>query len=470
MKRSIQNMLIGIGATALAISIAVFNATTNASSLFLGIVSGILALVAITFFILHSIEKNKEYLKERESVEEANKAYFEDAEKIPVLSTEQMFRENFDAVNDDTKEDQKSWDFAVDVDYAEYINESIGLKDAVEDLKCFFAERGFKLNSGIAENLMSSLISSRFMIFTGVSSEEFNTVTSLLSEYFGSNAYAEAADPDAENGNDSANVYQNNNSVFHALQSAGALHERIHIVGVDGITEGNASGWVTPFVKYIKNPKKRNEISFFDASGKNVGYNIGCNFKMIFKLADGQRIDDLPVSVAKLATVVNIGFANCQTAEEQTSHLVFSSYQADYILSKECGKKDVSEEMWKKVDKLEKYTKQYSDYSIGNKLWLEFEKLVDILLTCGLEPVEALDAAISIRLLPSITAALKDKLTTEDRTVLQMMEFLFGENNVVFSKAFLSELNRVSKKADNTDNTDSADSEAESEDSEMITE
>jgi hypothetical protein len=63
MKKSIQNMLIGIGATALAVSIAVFNATTNASSLFLGIVSGIQALVAITFFILHSIEKNKEYLK-----------------------------------------------------------------------------------------------------------------------------------------------------------------------------------------------------------------------------------------------------------------------------------------------------------------------------------------------------------------------------------------------------------------------
>ena len=111
MKKSIQNMLIGIGATALAISIAVFNATTNASSLFLGIVSGILALIAVTFFILHAIEKNKECLKERESLDEENKAYFDDAEKIPVISTELMFRENFDMVNDDAKEEKKSLDF-----------------------------------------------------------------------------------------------------------------------------------------------------------------------------------------------------------------------------------------------------------------------------------------------------------------------------------------------------------------------
>ena len=57
----------------------------------------------------------------------------------------------------------------------------------------------------------------------------------------------------------------------------------------------------------------------------------------------------------------------------------FSSHQIDYMLRKESGKHEVSEEIWKKIDSLEKYAQEYSDYNIGNKLWNDFVFLKDIL-------------------------------------------------------------------------------------------
>ena len=60
-----------------------------------------------------------------------------------------------------------------------------------------------------------------------------------------------------------------------------------------------------------------------------------------------------------------------------------------------------------------------------------------MLLACGIDAEEAIDAAVSICLLPSIVATLKNKITKEDRTVLQTVEAVFGEDNIQYSKAFI---------------------------------
>lgn len=451
MKKSSKNMFIGVGALVLAISIAIFNITTHILSLFLGIISGILGVCALAFFIIEAVERNKEHEEERKNIDEANKAYFNDAEQIPVLSTEQMFKDNFDVVKEEKEADRSVTEHNIDFDHAKHINEKFRMSDAVAEFSAYTQERGFKLNSGVAENVMSSLITSRLMILTGLSSEEFNAFVCLLCEYFGCSPRMDVVNEFEKNGrsvffNYDAQGYRKNKNIIQALQAAGIAHEKINFAAVDGISADNAEEWISPFMKYVRTPKKINDIAVFDDSGKNCGHTIGRNLWLVFKLAYGESVDTLPASVLKSAAIVDVAFTKVQAQHVTDTAHGFTSYQADFILNRECAKKEVPEEMWKKVDKFEKYAQHYSDYSIGNRLWLDFENHTLALLACNIDQTDALDAALSMRLLPSVVAALKDKLGREDKTVLQMVEFIFGEENVQYSKAFIASLANTSDK------------------------
>ena len=442
MKKTSKNMLIGLGAIALAVSIAIFNVTTHLFSFFLGIIAAILAICAIIFFIVEGVERSKEHDDQREEIEEANKAHFEGAERIANLSTETMFRDSFDVEKEEKSEAKEIEDYNVDRDYAQYINTKLSLTDAIAEFVKFSEEKGFKLNKGVAENLFSSLMTSRFMIFSGVSAEGFNSFMLMLSDYFGSKAYVDIAKDEIAEGKSvffdtDSQGYQRNKNLISALSSAKASHERIQFAAIDGISENNIEAWLEPFVRYVKTPRTRNQIYIFDENGKNRGDSIGRNLWIVMRAADAQGLDSLPAHVMKMAAVVDISFTKCPVSDEHMTTHGFSSYQADYFLKKDGGNKDVSEDMWKKIDKLEKYAQQYSDYSIGNKLWLDLEKKTSMLLACGIDAEEAIDAAVSICLLPSIVATLKNKITKEDRTVLQTVEAVFGEDNVQYSKAFI---------------------------------
>lgn len=442
MKKPSKNKLIGLGAMALAVSIAIFNVTTHVLSLFLGIISAILAICAIVFFIVEGVERSKEHEAQQEEIKKANKEHFEDAERISDLSVEQMIKDEFDAEKEEKAEAKEIEDYDLDRDHAQYINTKLSLTDAIAEFVKFSEEKGFKLNKGVAENLFSSLMTSKCMIFNGLSAEGFNSFILMLADYFGSKAYVDIARNEVIDGKSvffdtDSQGYQRNKNIIYALSSAKTSHEKIQLAAIDGINENNIEAWLEPFVRYIRTPRKRNQIDIFDESGKNRGDSIGSNLWIVMRASDTQGLDSLPVHVMKTAAVVDISFTRCPVSDEHTTNHGFSSYQAEYFLKKEGGKRDVSEDMWKKIDKLEKYAQQYSDYSIGNKLWLDIEKKTSMLLACGIDAEEAIDAAISICLLPSVVATLKNKTTKEDRTVLQTVEVIFGEDNIQYSKAFI---------------------------------
>ena len=74
---------------------------------------------------------------------------------------------------------------------------------------------------------------------------------------------------------------------------------------------------------------------------------------------------------------------------------------------------------------------------IGNKLWLGFEKHTALLTACGEELAEAADFAIAIRLLPSMSSILRNKLAAEDKTLVDTLEFIFGSENISASRESL---------------------------------
>lgn len=448
MRKTVKNILFGVSTLALAISLTIFNVTTGANAMFLGVVSGILALFSILFFIIEAVERGKAHSLERKRIANANKAYFEKAESIPVLSTDVMFKDEFDAFKEEKHADSEAVEEDDGTDYSQFIDDNFLIKDAVAEFNKFAIDHGYRMGRGVVETLFASITTSRVIAVNGLSSEEFNAFVRLVSEYFDCSVLVDDAlhtkeeDSSVFFGYDAQWDYTKMN-ILTALHAASEAHERVQIAGIDGVTESNVHAWLDPFMKYARSPKRKNRIIINDEYGKSYKYGIARNLWLFVNMAEGEKLDLLPVATLKCMSVVKVNFSTCPVSEEPAVTSGFYSYQADYMVLKENSKYDVSEDVWKKIDRLEKYAKEYSDYSIGNKLWLDLEKCVAMLLACDMEIADATDAAIASRILPSVAAATKDKLSKEDKTVLQTVEFIFGEDNIQYSKAFLDSLNTV---------------------------
>lgn len=450
MRKTVKNILFGIITLALAISLTIFNVTTGTNQVFLGLVAGILALISIIFFIIEAVERGKANAAERKRIAKANKAYFEQAEQIPVLSTDVMFKDEFDAFKEEKNVESEAVEADDDSDHSQFIDDNFRIKDAVAEFNKYATEHGYRLGRGVAETLFASLTTSRLIAINGLSSDEFGAFVSLLAEYFDC---VVSIDDAAHTKNDDKNVFfgydaqwdNTKMNILTALHSAADVHERVQIAAIDGISEANVHAWLDPFMKYARSPKKKNRILISDEYGKSYKYAIARNLWLFINMADGEKLDSLPVATVKCMSAVRVNYSSCPAVEEPAATHGFSSYQADYMVLKESVKYEVSEEVWKKIDRLEKYAKEHSDYQIGNRLWLDLEKCLAMLLACEMEIADATDAAITARILPSVAASVKDKLAKEDKTVLQTVEFIFGEDNVQFSKAFLDSLTVIRK-------------------------
>lgn len=447
-KEQFKNILVGVGSITLAIVLAVFNITMQLNSMALGIISGILAFFAVIFFIIDAIERTKARSNQIAEIDEANKELFKDAEQIPVLSTQKMFEENFDTPAEEHKETEVFYNPQANSGAVENVNDDFRILNAVREFNQFASERGYKMSRGVTENLFASLTSSRLLLVNGLNSEQFNSFILLISEYFEAVA---CMDNSSKNEDGSEEKQQNvfyeydhegykvKKNIFKAFSNAVNTPSTVQIAAIDEITAENVNDWLAPLMKYLVSPKKSNDISISD-DGKISRYTISRNLWIALRLADDQTIDSLPIEMIRCASVVNISFTPCQPSDDHMTTHGFNAHQADYMLEKESGKGEVSEDVWKKIDRLEKYATDYSGYRIGNKLWLEFEKHIGMLLACEMDISDAVDAALATRILPSITVELKDKLGKEDKTVYQMVEFIFGADNVAFSKAFAESL------------------------------
>ncbi|MBO7250488.1 MAG: glycoside hydrolase family 3 C-terminal domain-containing protein, partial [Clostridia bacterium] len=444
MKKGFTNIIVGGIALALAIVLTVFNINTQLDAMVLGIVSGVLTLGAILLFIVDFVERSRAHVKEREQIMQENQVLFEGAEQIPVLSTDKMFEAQFDAAEEENTRFDPDAEANSDIDYSQYIDDQFRIGDAVAEFKRFAFERGYKFERGIVENLFASISVSKLLVVNGVSDTDFSALVQLISEYFGCSVCVDnTLDDGAENTSDKYDSEDKDvqKNIFKTLGNASATLEKMYFYAIDEIRGDNIYDWLTPLMRYIRSPKKRNYIVMPDNTGKNIDYTIGNNLWIMVRLSGDQSVDMLPVEVLKCASVLDLAFVKCQVADDQSLAHVYTSYQIEYMKSKVASKYEVPEDVWKRIDKLEKYAKGYSEYSIGNKLWLDLEAHMEMLIAASIELDEATDISLATRILPAMTASVKDKLTKDDMTVSQAIEFVFGVDSVMtHTKSYIKSL------------------------------
>ena len=449
MKKSIRNILFGVGALALAICLGVFNAFLPSSEMFLGIIAGVLAAASILFFILEAVDRSRTYARERKQIDEANKEHFEGAEELPFLSTDMMFKDEFDT-EEVTETVQQKVEDVIDDSQAAFIDGSFTMMKAVEEFKKFAEERGYRFADGTVENLLTSLATTKLIITDGLNSSDFNSVMLLIGEYFGNNVYVDVLDShsaaDSFLSHDMHGEHSRKN-ISLALEDASRSPEKVQLAAFDGVTAENVMDVVGPFMTYLYSQKRDNEIFMFNEMGVNVGYNISTNLWLVLNLDTGAGVNLLPREVVGAASVVNVAFSKIKPASSTMFSHGFSRYQIEYILEKESSRADVPEELWKKVDKLEKYATELSGYRIGNKMWRRFERQIGLLMASRLELADAADIAVGAKLIPSVAASIEGKLGDDTPSLAETLNIVFGEESIAYCKTVMSGFAALQKHA-----------------------
>ena len=451
MKKSYKNILFGVGAIVLAIAIAIFNTVMALSSTFLGIVTVLLAVVALVFFVMEANERNAKYEQERARIDAANREQFSGAKTVSNVSASRLFHAEFDAKDKAVVEETTQVDDYLDDKIAEYIDANFKFSDVAAEFAQFAAEKGYKFSKQSVENLLASMATTK-LIITSMADEEFNACILLLSEYFGTEAFVDSYGVDA-NGNvdpfftQDAKGDKSKKNIMLALAAASSAPEKIYISAIKGVPGSGLHPLISPLSRYINSQKEKNSIEIFNKAGANIGYTISPNLWFVINLAAGESVVNVPVSVVRSAAVNTLVFSKTKPSDSHSTLHGLNRYQLGYLAGK-AGISDISEDMWKRFDKLERFAREYSDYRIGNKLWRSFEKHISLLISCGIDIAEAADMAMSTRLLPSVAVVINGKQAKEDPGLIDTVEFIFGSDNISASTEVVKTMLTDTRKTD----------------------
>jgi hypothetical protein len=158
-------------------------------------------------------------------------------------------------------------------------------------------------------------------------------------------------------------------------------------------------------------------------------YYIPQNLWIVLNLAPSETLDTVPEYISDLASVNSFEFALCDPIDTHTDIKRFKYPQFDHLNGKIKTIAEIDEDNWKKLDRLEEYVKSHAEYSFGNKLWTGFEKYIATYIACDGERKEAMDKAISARLLASIISSLSGHISEEDQSLSDTLDTIFGEEN-----------------------------------------
>lgn len=435
MKKNMRNIIFGTGALVLAVAMFLFSVISGKVAIFFNIIAAILAVAGIVMFVLESSDRKKSHDQEREQINKANKKAFEDAKKVSSFSTAEMFSEEFDRAGKNEVRVKTPVQARAD-NYLEYVNEDITYETAVNSFIAFAASLGYKFEVGTVRELFASMSASRLIVTRGISNDVFNSFISVLSQYFGTPVSVDAVDDtyvNEENALFTKNgTAKQRTELAKAINFAASKKELVKIAALTEVTFAEISNYFVPFARYARNP--RNSV-VVEATGENNAREKFCfseNLWIFINLKMGETFSNIPAYISEIASVIKIDYSVVVPEALEQKLEPFSYYQFDFMLEKIKSKNGISEETWKRIDALESFVNSKSSYAIGNRVCIAIERFYAVFTACGGDSVEALDRAMSARIIPSAVVALNDLENVEDKNLSEKLDMIFGEDKVEF--------------------------------------
>ncbi|QVK18989.1 hypothetical protein KHQ81_04575 [Mycoplasmatota bacterium] len=120
---------------------------------------------------------------------------------------------------------------------------------------------------------------------------------------------------------------------------------------------------------------------------------------------------------------------------EFMTNLLLEGYEKFYI----------KEAAWKKVDKVEEYLKEYSTFTLDNRMFRQLERYTSTYLMFGGDEYEAMDSVLYAKLLRVISILKINIDQDSEKGLFQLFEKLYGLENLTRSKTILKEIQEMNR-------------------------
>ena len=394
-------------------------------------VASIFLFVSLILFIVSKSLKDRAAQLEAELTEK-NKGLFQNAEYVSPDKLDELFAKEFDAeiIEIIPKADDDDDVYVENKDAR--INDAMSFAIASSDMKKCAAENGFALTTDNASSIIAAFASSKLLFIKSSVDERLNTFVEYTSNYYNASLFVETV-TDAHLPQDrllrisAEDGTYTPSAVLNALISASENREKMHIVYLKGITTEKLSEYLTPYIRYFSNPNANAEIS---AKGSDEIYTIPSNVWFICDLEIGKSVESIPSYVLEYAIVLPVKFGEAEPTEEKSIFVPITPADFDHLTEKCRSRLALTEDVWKKIDMVEAFTSKLSSYKIGNKFWLQIETYISALLSSDTEIAVAVDSTLASVILPALASTLVGKGTDSDKTLIDEVERIFGEDNI----------------------------------------
>ena len=215
---------------------------------------------------------------------------------------------------------------------------------------------------------------------------------------------------------------------LNQLHSATVDKMKQHISILNKVDFNNLKSYFADFIKFANNPSEEVSITV----NEEVTLVVPNNITFILIPSTDNYLNEVNREIVNSALFIDVLISKAvvvENAEEAVAKNV-STEDLYELVRVAKGEFYISETTWKKLDEFEDTIKQTERFAIGNKNTLQLETYSSILLECGADQSEATMNSLTAKIVPIIKTLRTYKKENGEKVVFEIMEKLFGEENL----------------------------------------
>ena len=167
---------------------------------------------------------------------------------------------------------------------------------------------------------------------------------------------------------------------------------------------------------------------------------ISENLRMVVFVAHGDTEISAHHEWVKYSTVLNLTLnENFDVVEDETDKKNITNTVFSQAVEEAQDDNYITEDYWKKIDRLEEYLKEKADITFDNRFLRQVEKYAATFLACGATKTQTVDAVLANRIIPYIATEKESVLGALESDFSLHLDELFGYENIPLTKVAIKE-------------------------------
>lgn len=304
----------------------------------------------------------------------------------------------------------------------------VSLSEICSNFRNFARFRGINVELSSVRALFGALAASKIVLLDCRNTELLPAFCDVLSDYFGCGGYMTADDGwnAPENLLWQAEEDKYVTSVFaNSVYAAGTQSDKCCVAMIANVNASNVRSYFRDFIAYALYPSEEHTLKLNDELSLRLPDNI------CYLLVSGENgAEEIPVELAHAAMQVEVIITKAEAGGEEVEIESLSNSDLAELVRIARENYYLSEKTWKRIDDFVEAVGAKERLFIGNKNILQLEKLTAVVMECGADENEAFQAAFTAKLASLIRLMETYKQDGGDKTIVGILEKLFGDEDI----------------------------------------